>query len=653
MSDIHGNESPKKLYVRIKELYGKWIQPKDKTVQEIGEVIIMEQYLRMLSPELQVWIKEHNPKSAAEAASLADVFVAARHKGQLWSHTAMVDRDTDRQPPQYQQRAATVSKPPSRDGWQGNGFTRPARRTPVCYHCGQEGHTKPMCPRNSLKLTQMCFVPRQNVLKPENGHSIKMTSVKINGRKIKALIDTGSTQTLVHRQYVPNNVISTLETIPVCCVHGDEKPYPTADIFIEVQGQPYLFYVGVAENLPFPVVLGEDLPVLYDLLRPVQSCNVVTRAQAKQSEHLPTLTALPFFDVDLETNPGKSRKPRSQRRQEKFKGSKVKPPVEMAPEGPLGFKLPTNIIEMQQKDPSLSAILLRARQGKSEVAAGICKEEYFLHNGILYHQHGQARRLVVPQPVRDVVLTLGHSVPWAGHLGKHKTTARLRRHFHWPGLRSDVAQFCRSCPQCQKTSVKCPSRAPLQPLPVIGTPFDRLGMDIVGPVEKSKAGNRYMLVITDYATKYPEVFPLKSIKAKTVAFSLIQFFSRVGFPSEILTDQGTNFMSVLLKQVYKLLGIRSMRTTPYHPQTDGLTERFNQTLKQMLRKFVDDTGSDWDQWLPYLLFAYREVPQVSTGLSAFELLYGHEVRGPLSSLKETWEGDQGLEEPIDVISYVI
>ncbi|XP_072246328.1 uncharacterized protein nfic isoform X1 [Leuresthes tenuis] len=650
---VQPGESPKELYVRLKELYGKWIQPKGKTVQEIGEMIILEQYLRLLSPELQVWIKEHNPKNAAEAASFADMFVAARRKGQSWSNTVIKDKGTHRPPPpQYHQRAASVSKSPIRDDQQEHTFAKPVRRTPVCYLCGQEGHTKPMCPRNSSKLTQMGFVPRQNYLKPGKGLSTKMTVVKINGRKVKALIDTGSTQTLVHRRHVPN--VFTRETIPVCCVHGDEKHYPTADIFIEVQGQPYLLNVGVTDNLQFPVILGEDLPVLYDLLKPVQTCNVaVTRAQAKQSEHLPTLSALPFFDADLEINPGKSRKSRSQRRQEKFVQTVVKPQAEVSPEVPLGFEIPTNITEMQQNYLSLSAILLRAREEESEVEPRNDKEGYFLQNGILYHQHGQAKRLVVPQAVQDVVLTLGHSIPWAGHLGKYKTTARIRRHFHWPGLRSDVAQFCRSCPQCQKTSVQGPSRAPLQPLPVIGTPFNRLGMDIVGPVEKSKRGNRCMLVITDYATRYPEVFPLKSIKAKSVAFSLIQFFSRVGFPCEILTDQGTNFMSGLLKQVYKLLGIRRLRTTPYHPQTDGLTERFNQTLKQMLRKFVDDTGSDWDQWLPYLLFAYREVPQASTGFSPFELLYGHEVRGPLTLVKETWEGNQGQEEHVNVISYDI
>lgn len=92
-------------------------------------------------------------------------------------------------------------------------------------------------------------------------------------------------------------------------------------------------------------------------------------------------------------------------------------------------------------------------------------------------------------------------------------------------------------------SFKVPSKAPLSPLLIIGIPFERLGTDIIGPVEKSKTGNRGMLVIIDYATKYPEVFSLKSIKAKSVAFCLVQLFSREGFPWETLTDQGTNFMS--------------------------------------------------------------------------------------------------------------
>ncbi len=154
------------------------------------------------------------------------------------------------------------------------------------------------------------------------------------------------------------------------------------------------------------------------------------------------------------------------------------------------------------------------------------------------------------------MLHLGHSVPWAGHLGRQKTTARISRHFFWPNLRRDVGDFCKNCPECQFTAIRGPPKAPLEPLPVVGVPFEQLGMDVVGPLERSKTGNRYMLVITDYATRYPEVFPLKTVRARNVALCLVQLFSRVGFPQTIVTDQGSNFMSKLLKQVYQLLGIK-------------------------------------------------------------------------------------------------
>ena len=100
-----------------------------------------------------------------------------------------------------------------------------------------------------------------------------------------------------------------------------------------------------------------------------------------------------------------------------------------------------------------------------------------------------------------------------------------------------------------------------------------------------------------------------------------------------------------------MLHIKPIKTSPYHPQTDGLVERFNQTLKAMLRKAATDEGKDWDKWVPYLLFAYREVPQASTGFSPFELLYGRPVRGPLDILRETWESSPKSSESI--VSYVL
>lgn len=128
-------------------------------------------------------------------------------------------------------------------------------------------------------------------------------------------------------------------------------------------------------------------------------------------------------------------------------------------------------------------------------------------------------------------------------------------------------------------------------------------------------------------------------------------FSRVGIPKEILTDQGSNFTSQLLAELYRFLHIHPIRTTPYHPQTDGLVERFNKTLKALLQKATADVGKDWEKLIPFPLFAYREVPQASTGFSPFELLYGRPVRGPLKIIKETWEADKRSSE--SVISHVL
>ena len=120
------------------------------------------------------------------------------------------------------------------------------------------------------------------------------------------------------------------------------------------------------------------------------------------------------------------------------------------------------------------------------------------------------------------------------------------------------------------------------PLPIVDEPFTQIAMDIVGPLPRSRAGNRYVLVICDYATRYPEAVALKSIDAENVAEELVKLFSRVGIPRKILTDQGSNFTSKLLAEMYHLLHIKALRTSPYHPQCDGLVERFNKTLKEML-----------------------------------------------------------------------
>ncbi len=128
----------------------------------------------------------------------------------------------------------------------------------------------------------------------------------------------------------------------------------------------------------------------------------------------------------------------------------------------------------------------------------------------------QIEQIVLPTEYRKPVLQLAHNIPMAGHLGKKKTTDRLLQRFYWPGIFHDTAEYCRSCGRCQKASKRGTARAKLIPLPIVDEPFRRIAMDIVGPLERSTAGNRYILVICDYATRYPEAVPLGASRLTTL-----------------------------------------------------------------------------------------------------------------------------------------
>uniref|UniRef100_A0A8C5BU63 Gypsy retrotransposon integrase-like protein 1 n=1 Tax=Gadus morhua TaxID=8049 RepID=A0A8C5BU63_GADMO len=247
------------------------------------------------------------------------------------------------------------------------------------------------------------------------------------------------------------------------------------------------------------------------------------------------------------------------------------------------------------------------------------------------------QQLVVPRPYVSKVLFMAHTHLLGAHLGMDKTRERVVARFYWPGVRRDVARYCQECPDCQRVAPRAVERSPLIPMPIIETPFERIALDIVGPLPRTSRGHRYLLVILDYATRYPEALPLRAATSKAVARELVLLFSRVGLPKEILTDQGSCFMSRVVKELLKLLQVSQLRTSVYHPQTDGLVERFNQTIKRMLKKSIEADGKNWDQLLPHVLFAIREVPQASTGFSPFELLYGRRPRGILDLAKEAWE----------------
>uniref|UniRef100_A0A672S065 SCAN box domain-containing protein n=1 Tax=Sinocyclocheilus grahami TaxID=75366 RepID=A0A672S065_SINGR len=412
-SEILLDETPRELYVRLKDLFSKWVKPEACTILQMSELIILEQFMRMISPDMDVWIKEHDLATAEEAAKLAERYLATR-------------RDAQRSFGGRSQRG------PSKSGGEG----------------GHIRHTKPLCPFRKVKHSALSYVPCPHPPHESlQAHTTELlTQVLVNGQSAKALVDTGSTQMLVHDSLVPEDEYMTQNFSKICCVHGKVREYPTAEVYLTVQGQTFLLHVAVLAHLPQEVVLGQDLPILCDLVSQVQSCYEVTRAQSARAD----FSELPFADVDVEAACEKRHKSKKERRKLKFGGSVENRQVEEQPlpEGPLNVIIPEDIVELQKKDSTLQDWFQKVSEVdgvRNDIVSCLMEEKYILKKGILYQVKGEVEAVVVPESMRHTIMTLGHSVPWAGYLGKHKTLARIASRFTWPKIYTDVTEFIRTC----------------------------------------------------------------------------------------------------------------------------------------------------------------------------------------------------------------
>ena len=315
------------------------------------------------------------------------------------------------------------------------------------------------------------------------------------------------------------------------------------------------------------------------------------------------------------------------------------------------------LAKLQQEDTTLEKYAYLAdavRRGDYEI-------KYERRRGVLYRIRNRvdglgecSKQIMVPKILRRKVMEVAHDSIFGGHLGIKRTKDRSQTNFYWPGMQGDITSFCRSCDVCQKTTAKgSVPRVPVGDMPLIDMPFRRVAVDLVGPISPpSEKGHRYILTLVDYATRYPEAVPLKNIETETMAEALMDRYSRLGIPEEVLSDLGTQFVSKCMDKVSRLLSIKRLTTTTYHPICNGLVERFNDTLKKMLRRLCNEQPRQWHRFVNPLLFAYREAPQEATGFSPFELLYGRTVRGPEQILKELWTGETGGTEVKTSYQYV-
>ena len=183
-------------------------------------------------------------------------------------------------------------------------------------------------------------------------------------------------------------------------------------------------------------------------------------------------------------------------------------------------------------------------------------------------------------------------------------------------------------------------KIPITPVIRAPYPFHTVNIDCIGEIQPpSGRKHKYCLVLIDQNSRWPEVVPLKNLSAKNTCDALLEIFMRTGIPEIICSDQGTNFKSQLTQEFEKRLGSSPRFSTPAYPASNGLAEKFNRVFKQMLHHVIRTDPVNWDKHIPYLLFAYREVPNCTTGISPFKLMYGREARGPLAVLKSSWSGE--------------
>ncbi len=317
--------------------------------------------------------------------------------------------------------------------------------------------------------------------------------------------------------------------------------------------------VAVNSHLKHPLILGTDWPAFTQLLEIL--CADASWETGRGQEEAVAQTG------DAVTEPSPSALEETRAREELRTPELDDFPLEQSRDGML-----KNVYDRVR---SIDGQLLQPDQPLSFPYFSLIKER--LYRGTQDAQTKEnTTQLLVPKSCREMLFHAPHCSPMAGHLGEAKTRERLMARFFWPGIHENVCRWCAACRECQLVNPPATAKTPLRPLPLVEVPFERIGMDLIGPLERSACGHRFALVLVDYTTRYPEAVPLRTISAKSVGDALFRIISRVGIPKEIWPGHGV-YVTYAKRTVW-ILGIKSIRTSVYHPQTDGLVERFNRTL---------------------------------------------------------------------------
>ncbi|KAM7311781.1 uncharacterized protein ISCGN_008688, partial [Ixodes scapularis] len=553
------------------------------------EEFLAEEFLKGCSPKLALFIKERATKTLAEMADLADRYLEAQGTQSL----GMKLRTNG--------HAANSCQEGSKGRSQASCCVaaEPTKKKEVVV---QDGYVEL---KNGDRLPVVNSTIEEEETNLTNG--VPVRTGRVGTRSVTVLRDTGCNTVVVRKNLISEEELTGFSKA-VYLADGTVKMLPEARLLVR---SPFFSGEVTAlcmESPLYDIILG-NMPGVRAAADPDPEWDAEPAAEESRPETdvrngEPTVTAAVDTRLQKKTAEHKTTVPTPLRVLEVQEGAVT----------------PETLMSEQQNDLSLRSCF----QNVGKTLTGKKRKHscvFMVRNGILFRSYGtsagrEVHQLVVPKKFRTTILKMAHDGILAGHQGAQKTINRVLEEFFWPGVGADVKRFVKSCDRCQRTTPKGKvPKMPLGSMPLIETPFQRVAVDIVGTISPTtERGNKYILTMVDYATRYPDAVALPNISTERVAEALVEMFIRTGVPRDVLSDCGSNFTSDVMKEVGRLLSMGQLFTTPYHPMGYGLVEKFNGTLKTMLKRT--------------------------------------NIRGPLSVRKELWTNEALEEETKTTYEYV-
>ena len=626
-------------------LFKKWLKSENITdFDKLVNLMVTEEFKRRLPQNIMMYISDKEESDLKKAAILADNYSLIHKVHSKGSPSHVKQHRTD-------QTGGSVGETVS----------------PFCNYCKKQGHDISTCKNPHCKKSKEGNkFSASSQSKPQNEKEKKTSTLHCVSKdnelfekficegtifvsdsdspvKVRILRDTGSTQSIILKSVFPSvkvldeNVIikdlSSTVLLPLVEVNLD-CPYSKGKVKLALRD----------EDFPLPdvqVILGNDLagelllPNLVICHNPIvenESCDKPEQLGLERGSKLEQISGLGYVNVVTRSTSNDEEDQTLLNLGEKLKMNKG------------------NFVALQNEDRTLDDIRKQAvEKGTSKIPG------YFFKDNVLFRLFrplkltnsdtwSEKQQLVIPLGLRKSLLEVAHNA--FSHLGISKTYKRLSYDFFWPNMKQDVQDFVKKCHFCQiagKPNEVIP-KAPLLPIIVPHEPFQKVIIDCVGPLPKTRKGHQYLLTMMCPTTRYPIAIPVRNILAKTIVQHLLKVFTVYGFPKELQCDQGTNFKSNLFQSTLKEFNIHQSFSSAYHPESQGALERHHQTLKALLKKFCVETETDWDEDIDFLVSVIREVPNESIGVSPFEMMFGRKVRGPLQIVKDKLLSDNTVEE---------